>query len=60
MMMIMTMRMIDDDDDDDVTGDRMWEMNGLNISSFIQCTCSKIKVYYTNIIKKNNYVGTWK
>lgn len=40
--MIVMMRMIDDynddnddDNDDDVTGDRMWEKNGLNISSFI-------------------------
>ncbi|KAF4803082.1 hypothetical protein TURU_020472 [Turdus rufiventris] len=41
-MMIVMMRMIDDyndddgdDNDDDVTGDRMWEKNGLRISPFI-------------------------
>lgn len=51
-MMIVMMRMIDDyndddgdDNDDDVTGDRMWEKNGLRISSFIWYPCKKIRVY---------------
>lgn len=58
MMMIVMMRMIDDHDDDGISGDRMWEMNELNISSFIQYTCKKIWVYYTIYI--TNKEVTWK